>query len=400
MRAVFRTRWGFIGIGCCVTILAVGSLLWTDAFNVHERMSSLRLTECSGSTSELNRCWGINTRTLVSENRVQDALLYLEHESVTRPDFIQTCHSLAHEIGEHSYKEFSKNKQIGLSPIMQICDYGFYHGFMTAFLYESHDYKQIGAFCSQTSGDAEDGIENFSRAACFHGIGHGSVVSHEAEDWKDPHAVVLQALQTCHESSSTEDDLNKCIGGAYNGMAYGPYHDVMDLDDPFAICREVKENDFPEECYANLASVVFNIPKEKTVAHALELARRYTEPQYLYRVIATFAGMAARQDASFSDTLPTCLAQPEDVRTHCIYGYVSGLVQSDIPESKQERAYAFCGSRELPEVYRKPCFTQAFDVLSGFWSEEKIRTSCTLAPPSGTMACTAALEMRVEPDRI
>ncbi len=399
MRAVRRHRWALIGAGCCAALLLV-CLAWTNTLNARELLISSRLKECTGTTGELNRCWGSNTRELLQENRIEEALGYLERESAARPDFIQTCHSLAHEIGEHAYKEFSKNNTIGLSPIMQICDYGFFHGFMTAFLYESHDYKRIGAFCSQTSSDAAGGLENFSRDACFHGIGHGSVVSHEAEDWKDPQAVVRQALYTCHESSSSEQDLEKCIGGAYNGMAYGPYHDVMDLNDPFAICRDIGDDNFPEECYANLASVVFNLPSEKTVAHALELARAYTEPQYLYRVVATFAGMAARQDASFLDTLSTCLAQTEDLRRHCIYGYVSGLVQSGIPESKQERAYSFCASSALPDAYRESCFTQAFDVLSGFWSEEKIYASCSAVPRAAQGSCNAALEARLSHKRL
>lgn len=337
-------------------------------------------------------CWNSTIDTAL-ERGVTPALSQLETFSKTFPDFIQVCHSHAHRIGEQAYQEFREGAALSVSSAMQLCDFGFYHGFMTEFLAESRDAKQMGVFCTRMEGEEEEGNRSYSRNACYHGIGHGSIERHDPEEWGDPKAVLQQTLALCRAAAESDQDYEKCAGGAYNGMSYGTYgKQVLDKRDPFKICRTLTEEEVPTECYGNLAAVVFNLTEHLTLQEAIDLARSYGDNPHMSRAIATFAAMSARQPDSQEASMQACNALPESLAYHCLWGYVNGLIQAEVPDAREESAYSLCSSALVPEMLRQTCFEAAFSQLADFWSREKIEGSCTLTPKEGRNACTAALE--------
>ena len=385
--------WPGLGI-LSVTFLCLATLVYFYATRIDTSLmlhGNVASRVCAGKNfSERYNCWNTILSQEIAEDRIIDALDQLSFFSKESPDFISVCHTLAHRVGEQAYKDFKAGKTMQSSLAMQVCDFGFYHGFMTEFLTESRNYTEVGNFCAAMQIGEYDGEKSSSREACFHGIGHGSVISHDPEDWKNPLVILRQALVVCHSAAQNQKDFLKCAGGAYNGMAYGPYEKQINPTDPFNICREVTKEDSPVDCYANLASTVFNRTPDKDIREAIDLARPYTPSEYLVRIIPTFANMAARQEDSMQRSVKTCLGLYRDQRAACLGGFVSGLVQSGVPEAKEKRAYSFCASDVLPDEERVSCFTTAFDVLTNFWSEQKIKESCLLIPSNSAKACNTA----------
>lgn len=335
-------------------------------------------------------CWN-GAIDAALERDVTSALLQLETFSKAFPDFIQVCHSHAHRIGELAYKEFREGTALSISSAMQLCDFGFYHGFMTEFITQSRDPLEMRAFCTRMEGTEEKGNRGYSRDACYHGIGHGSIERHDPEEWGDPKAVLRQTLALCRSAAENDHDYEKCAGGAYNGMSYGTYgKQILDKQDPFKICRGLSEDEVPTECYGNLAAVVFDLTEHRFLQEGIDLGRSYGDYPHFERAISTFAAMSARQPDSQKASMDACHALPDTLAYHCLWGYVSGLVQSEVPDSREQRAYALCASSLVPEGMRGTCFKAAFYQLADFWSTEKILTSCPLAPKAGRAACETA----------
>lgn len=324
---------------------------------------------------------------------IPSALFLLEAFSKASPEFIQVCHNHAHRIGKQAYAAFRDGEELKASSAMQLCDFGFYHGFMTEFIAVSSDPLEMRAFCNaMENAEEEDGSRSYSRDACFHGIGHGSVERHDPSEWGDPKAVLSQTLTLCRSAAATNNDYEKCAGGAYNGMSYGTYgKQILDKNDPFGICRGLSDADVPAECYGNLAAVVFDLTENRKLQQGIDLARSYQHYPYFERALATFAAMSARQPNSQEDSMRACGALPDHLAYHCLWGYVSGLIQAEVPDTRQQKAYALCAGALVPDTMRITCFEAAFNQLSDFWSDEKIAGSCPLAPSQGIAACSEAL---------
>jgi hypothetical protein len=198
-----------------------------------------------------------------------------------------------------------------------------------------------------------------------------------------------KTLAICKAAAQNDDEYVKCAAGAYNGMSYGEYKKVLDPKDPFKICRQISDADVPSECYANLASVVFNFTKDKTIQEAIDLSSAYTPPAYLLRAIPTFADMAARKLDPKNEF--TCLSLATAQQMPCMGGFVSGLVQLELPDTKEKSAFALCSGGQMPQAYRTTCFGYALQVLAQFWTPDRVSHVCALAPPGGVEACHAAL---------
>lgn len=353
--------------------------------------ANANVTCASVADEKRSRCWDAAIIEKLERGQLTETLEQLDFFSKETPSFVSNCHSYAHQVGEKAFEHFSTGIPIEASAAMQVCDFGFYHGFMTSFLAESGDLTEIGRFCASLKEVDEGGKMTYSRDACYHGIGHGSVINHDPEDWENPFAILSESLKMCRAASQNEHDLLKCTGGSYNGMAYGPYLKIIDPEDPFAICRKVSDEDFPLECYANLAAVVFNLTPHKSIREAVALASHHAPPEYVIRTIPTFANMASRQFENERASIDACRSLPQDQKEACVSGYVTGLVQSENSDSKSDRAYTFCSGDLVFDTERAACFHFAFETLKDFWTKKSIQKSCRLVPDISAPACTEAL---------
>ncbi len=345
----------------------------------------------NGTDKERYRCWDSNTSRLLEEGRIADALELLQVFLKQSPDFVQTCHSFAHDVGSTAADILENGSKVEFSANMQVCDYGFYHGLVTALLSRSNNAAEIGMFCANMQAEENDGMKSYSRNACFHGIGHGSITRHEPEEWDDALAVVRQSISICRRAALNDNDFVKCAAGAYNGMAYGSYAERLDPKDPLKICRQLDSTEVPDECYANMASVVFNLTQHKNLQEAIVLAHSVADPKYFSRMVSVFANMYARQVDTGKDAARTCLALDPEMKRHCLSGYVIGLVQAAVPDAKANGAYAFCSVEFLPEQERAGCFRATQEELKSFWSEERVEAACTIVPARFIATCQGVL---------
>jgi len=273
-----------------------------------------------------------------------------------------------------------------------VCDFGFYHGFMTSFLVDSRDYAKLGTFCTTLTDTDPNGDLYALRWACFHGIGHGSVAESEVSAWTDGmHKPLTDTLAICRMAAQSQDDYVKCAAGAYNGMSYGSYKQVIDPKDPYKLCRQLRDTEIPAECYANFASNVFNFTHDRTIVQAIALASTYTPHEYLLAAIPTFANMASRKLDTAQDF--TCMQLRSDEVSPCLNGFVTGLVQLEIPEAKERRAFALCASDLVGSAMRAECYRDTLEVLTNFWTKAKTQASCDLAVPRDRHICKDALSL-------
>lgn len=346
-----------------------------------------------GDLAERYRCWDRTIKNELEGDDVARALGQLKYFSGESPDFVQTCHTLAHKVGERAYQDFAAGRGITITADTQVCDFGFYHGFMTKFLADSREYSRLGLFCTTLRDTDANGDLYALRWACFHGIGHGSVAEYDVSAWSNGSIKPLTyTISICRMAAQSQADYIKCVAGAYNGMSYGTYKEIIDPKDPFKICRQVSDADIPSECYANFALNVINFTDHRTIQEAIALAAPYTPREYLLVAIPTFADKAARKLDTQHDF--TCMQLAADEVTPCMRGFISGLVQLEVFDTKERRAFALCASNLVSDALRTQCYRDSLDTLSNFWSQEQIETSCTLAPEQGRAACWAALPKR------
>lgn len=359
-----------------VPLLLVLVVAFASAALAFGRATEVPFTSCGKLFSvELHECW-----KTAHDARAGDITASLGQLSVflqESPSFVNSCHSFAHEIGERAYADFKRGKEVQPFVEMQICDYGFYHGFITAFLADGGGPADVGGFCISMQQAETGGQKGYSRDACYHGIGHGMVTEHDPAAWVDPMAILQEALSVCRAAAVNEEDYLKCAGGSYNGMAYGDYGKLINPLDPFKICRDLTPADAPIDCYGNLASVVFNLTPNKDLQEAIDLGKKYAPKEFLRRIFATFGDMSARQGVSSENyARVVCERLLGEERIGCFDGVVDGMIQSATPEQKADRVMAFCSHPDLAKSDRHRCFEHALIGLGDFWSSEKVGQAC------------------------
>lgn len=310
------------------------------------------------------QCWGDTVDMSLARGDIQSALRDITRYSSSEPLFGEICHGLMHDVGAVAYGDFREGRVFSYSPHMEMCSFGFFHGFMEALFGDTNSLADARRFCTEV--DSEGNV-HIPRRQCFHGIGHGVVDGHNPLEWQDVSAVMERSVTLCKEIAEDSSDALACLGGVFNGVANAYWRHEYGLfvspEDPFAVCRSILVNDGRADCYGYMARALLSIPPADFES-AVRLAQAHTPPEYLLPVIGGIAIIESLSGKAEEDVRSVCETIPLNIRQACAGSYARGIVQASDTSKAEERALAFC--EHWRREVRDACILDVRDELTKY----------------------------------
>jgi len=146
-----------------VVVTLLGVLLSATAVHLVRGGSEVDYRACSGADTE--DCVVDTAVEHASQVGVAEALGTLELVVRSRPDLLNGCHVLTHEVGKAFHERFDRDAIVKASTW---CSYGYLHGVMTSMGYDNPTMltDSVLELCTDMEGTLTTG--------CVHGLGHAS----------------------------------------------------------------------------------------------------------------------------------------------------------------------------------------------------------------------------------
>lgn len=338
-------------------------------------------------------CWQDEIFIALAEDGIDGAYDAVGELYETEPDFAQSCHFIAHNIGLASYGFYREDPTSILSPKASACASGFYHGFMEAYLGATGDVVQAGATC-ESIGESLKNEAPDARFQCYHGIGHGAVELLIAGTgvFGTLSEMVDEALVQCERASDGDEERFRCASGIFNGVANFYINEEYGLDvttsNPLDLCAVQKERIYADACYGNMNSVAYWMTGENFV-ESVELTLRGAETRYATLAIEYLAGLHAfyKLPTYDRDTVVLECRALGAYSIPCIVGFTHGLLEHGTPQREYEDALSFCAHTLLSSVEKDACYTEALSQLHGWYASHTVTEICSSLPVSLQAYC-------------
>lgn len=353
--------------------------------------------DCTQDTNK-SKCWEDSILTALDSGGVGSAFDVFKDYYQSDPEFVDSCHDIAHLIGERSYQQFAQGGEFDLSAASKYCGYGYFHGFMSTLLLESGNVERARNFCAFVD-ESLSAIDPSADSSCYHGIGHGAVDGGDPRSWGDAAALVEPALELCSNLTNVEYQKRDCGNGVFDAIGIAMLnHDYglsFAIETVYDLCEKT-EVLFKAECYDKANSLIaqsteYNIDKSLTLLNTMEEDAYYNNA--LVSLAATFGRVGKpNQYDSFIDT---CHSLDLDTQGYCISGFAIGLVELGPLNKEYINGMEFCKSVLLEIDEKQLCFASVIENSSLVFSEEEMKAICTLvsreADTSTMKSCIAAL---------
>lgn len=347
-------------------------------YNTSNSEGKEAIVRCKEGTQETKtQCWLDLLNSTLRGEGIEAALNILASFSGSQSDG-ETCHALAHQIGEQAYQMFVKNKEFRVTPKSIYCDFGFFHGFMEAFVTNSGDFAQARAFCEYIEDQLSGTLPDVA-LQCYHGIGHGVIEAHDPQLWGNVRTLVSSATELCEKVTDSDLQLENCLSGVFNGLgnsyASEKYGLQIDTEDPLWVCREQPEK-YKSVCYGLMVRTLL-VLAENDFRRALSSIDQAVEKEYKTTAASNIAVLYALQGKD-EEAVSGCRgALDNTLRLPCIKGYVVGLFQSGKPEKEYVKPLEFCRSPLLLAEERTTCFSAFQGYLGILYPRAKVQEICT-----------------------
>lgn len=137
------------------------------------------------------------------------------------------CHDSAHRVGDIAYFSLyifnPESVTFTYPPESMACDYAFYHGFYEHYFQEHPSLKSIVDTC-QALPSGPEAYKRVIRQTCFHGAGHGLVLSQvdtlSKSEWGNIHTFTDVPLAMCSKLTGlSPDEFRRCPLGVFAEIA-------------------------------------------------------------------------------------------------------------------------------------------------------------------------------------
>jgi hypothetical protein len=335
------------------------------------------------SPGNKQQCWENDIQTALDTKGVDGAFTVFKNFYETDPQFASGCHVFSHLIGEKSYDQFVNNETFHLSPQMQLCGYGFFHGFMETLLIKSGDITLARDFCARVGKELTGEIPA-AMNACYHGIGHGAVDGGDPRSWGDPVALITPAISLCDRVGDNDFHKYLCGTGVFNGISVASANGEWGLkpskDTVFKLCEAMTSPLYKKACYEQINTLVYFLAGSDK-REALAIVDTVTEPEYydsaLFGVTSVFSHYDMTDD-EFAEITGMCNALTAEKRTACFNGFVSALVEYGPLGKEYEVALHYCDIADMHTADKENCYEKV-----------ALNTSFIFAPQQMVGVCDA-----------
>lgn len=338
-----------------LTVLGIAAIRFASpAASYVSSLFSPHPADCARTPPALRqKCWQDAIERTYERGGLDAAFDALAELFEREKAFADTCHGNTHALGESYYRDFARGGSFEPSPKASSCGFGFYHGFLIAFLADGHTLPEARALCEEA--DRKLLAQGYAaRFACFHGLGHGVSDGTLPGERESEEGFVAEGLRACAGLGASDEEEGLCASGVFNSLAIAENNgtlallknpkDPKDPKDPYRICRRQTRASFKRACYDQRNTLVQAL--YPSFPDALAAALRGAEASYAgtaVRGLGLFAQKIAEgRGGSFSELIKACAALPGELPSVCVRGLVGGIIE-------------FGGPREAPRVASRLC---------------------------------------------
>lgn len=364
-------------------------------------IGSLGVADCGDGGNE--SCLRSDFESVFRTEGLDAAFSRMADVYASDPNFVQSCHGIAHALGVLAYGEYAKSRHIELTERAAYCGYGFYHGFMEVLLQKTGKPEEARDFCVYAQSVLYKKTID-ALGACYHGIGHGAVDGGDPRAWGNATEIVRPALQLCQEITGEKDIealgsiLFRCVTGTYNGLEVLARDEKYLLEEinknPFEFCT-TQPASYQGACYTNMIPALLRLTKNN-YEEAFEYVKEIPEvsgARYPIRpeIAASLAYEVVRENIThenyISRIVTTCRNLGKQLHLSCIEGLSGGHMKYGEPENEYKKALTFCGSTILTEDEKNVCYPYILSRLRIWYDIIKSRSICELVPKKYQLAC-------------
>lgn len=310
------------------------------------------------------------------------------------PSFSGECHAMGHELGYAAYELFRAGQLDSAFADSRIayCDYGFFHGFVYAFVWDRGSNRVVQGLCQELQSLITDGRLFIN--ACMHGIGHGFTDGNDPRLWGDVDATVEASLTVCRELATSPGDTHNCAAGVFHQLSkltrdpkYSfPFNDA----DPYDLCRKQTDPEVRKGCYGGRSPLVYIRLARQNILDVLPYLEDI-DPKEAANAMQTLVAMELERAGGISGPAVVArLCYRADPRLHeaCIRGVAAGTV-SLYPDTDYSLGMQFCTSDTVHSSEKAACYRQLFERSQLEHTLTEHRRFCLRVPATFRDTCTS-----------
>ena len=233
---------------------------WTKKIFMNSPLFINRVVTQCGTISQSNRessegCWSDVFISFLKEFGPEKTLNLIQKLTNKKILSVSDCHNYADEIGLASYWIYQQKSKFNLSSQFEMCNFGFFHGFMLEHVSHGYDLSDSVAFCDSISFSTESLFNE-----CYVGLGSGLTYLFLDEGLGNIDNSISKSLNECSKIGSFSND---CTYGVYGGLEHlllGAHGIKIELDqkNPYKICSLQKDLKYKDYCYERITRPFFS----------------------------------------------------------------------------------------------------------------------------------------------
>ncbi len=391
----------FIGI---VGLLILSPYIHLPRFLISKEAHYVQTLEehCGNRPTQYNCLEPFVTETIRTEG-LDAGLEMIKAWYLHTPEFRQFCDAFTRYVGVAAEKKIKDYEALTYTEKSVWCNYGFYHGYMQAYMAEVQDVEKGTAFCTHIGEKLHDSAPG-AQSECFRALGYAIVLLTGAKE-KDISKIAETSVKQCRTHAKEPLDVRLCEEGVFSELgqviATGEYG-AISKDNPLWLCDQ-QQNDMQTICYATmkwLPLISFDIRGEDIIPGFKKIEERYSEQEIqelsktIEQLVFTLAYNQARRGTSlpaaenYKKGTDACAALPSMFLNQCISGFGFGLAKGGKPGEQYHEVLAFCEeTSKIPGYPVKECAPSSLEYLGRYYSHELFKKVCTEFETSVGTSC-------------
>ncbi len=231
--------------------------LYNKFFVKHDIKYAISLEEMCSKLREDRvkyiECWSETFTNITRDFGVTEAVKTLSLVNSSSGITLGDCHLIADQIGTDAYWQFSSGKKFEFTKDFALCDFGFFHHFMSEHVSHGQDFLGSETLCSSLDETLVD--------QCFFGLGNGLAYYFWGIYPTSSDLIVSKGLGVCKKLQTNG---RTCALGVYSGIDHlfeGKHGSelVVDIKDPFSFCRMQPDRDLAISCYERMIPSISHV---------------------------------------------------------------------------------------------------------------------------------------------
>lgn len=271
------------------------------------------------------------------------------------------------------------------------CNYGFYHGYITAVMSDTSDIQKGFEICDYV-GSKLSSTAPGARPECIRAVAYG-ISDVLGSQYKDPESIAQKGVSICTERKLQKEEFTDCVMGIFaelgRMLASGDHGQIKDQHYLY-ICDNFSD-DIATICYGGFKWFPLEVlgvgqldvvDGYKTMVQKLGTklkAEQNTVGQLIYTLSYNQAlnAMATSSRSQYQEGIDQCMSIPEYFMQPCINAYALGVAKGGLPGSQYHEVAAFCKQAESIPYDPKECLKDAAAYLKVFYSADVLRSACS-----------------------